>query len=322
MKNLKKLLIALLAVSCAAAFVSCDDKDAPTLKEILERGDTVQLVTPSGLAISGSVLSWNAVENARTYVVRIEGVGFLSGVQDTICRLSGVGGLTPGENYRVAVMATGHIAVVGTDTVNYSDSEWSEEVEYVAVAQLPPPTKLRIYSTILTWDKVEGATNGYEIWFQGVNGLGYSVQSSPHDFADKAWLRTGEAIISVRACATEDFATSEGSNAVTYIKSTPSISGTFNFSEVGHNYNYYSLAEFEQVFSLGAIPTSFTLTGVAEAALYGEILGVYENIFTAKGVTFIANSVDYVETVTRNSARLSINVTLPDNSIATLYFEK
>jgi hypothetical protein len=333
MNSLKKLLIALLAVSCAAVFASCDDEDAPTLKDILER-EPVQLGTPSGLAINGTVLSWNAVQNARTYAVRIEGVGLFSGLPSNSHGL-GVG-LTSGETYRVAVMAKEHI----TDTVNYSDSEWSEEIEYlhyvvdgdsIVIGQLATPTNLRINGTVLTWDTVARAIGygevGYSAYFESKRlpfPPSFSSGGRPLlDFADDVMFYTGEVIITVSASAYaiegRGWANSGPSNAVTFEKLTPPISGLMWISGVYHSDNSYGLSDFEQLTGL-SMSYSVELIDVAESALYDAVIELYQGVFAAQGVTILDNFLDFYRETPSGKGWFPVHVTLPDNSFATLQF--
>ena len=104
-----------------------------------------QLATPTNVVINGTVLSWDAVENATHYVVYINATE--EKVTETSFDLSGKAQL----NDVICVKATAD---------GYKDSNKSAGLIYnpEGLTQLSAPSGLVIVGTTLSWEPVANAT--------------------------------------------------------------------------------------------------------------------------------------------------------------------
>jgi len=113
-----------------------------------------QLATPTNVVINGTVLSWDAVENATHYVVYINATE--EKVTETSFDLSGKAQL----NDVICVKATAD---------GYKDSNKSAGLIYnpEGLTQLSAPSGLVIVGTTLSWEPVANATS-YVVYIEGV----------------------------------------------------------------------------------------------------------------------------------------------------------
>ena len=164
-KTLLRLLIIIVFALAAVAVVGCKPKVPPGPPEPPEPpvpgGDdppVVQLIelnAPTGLSLSGDVVSWGRVENASGYVVKIEGTNFNVTVPTTETSCSLLSKLSKDGAFDVTVKSVG-------DNVTYKDSDYSAEKATYYCG--------KISATVLEFSKVDG---GY-----GVTGFKEN-QSTP-----------------------------------------------------------------------------------------------------------------------------------------------
>ena len=158
-KTLLRLLIIIVFALAAVAVVGCEpevppgppgpgDDDPPAVQ-------LIELNAPTGLSLSGDVVSWGRVENASGYVVHIVGSHFDVTVSVTETSYSLLPKLNKDGAFDVTVRSVG-------DNVTYKDSHYSaEKITYYCG---------KISATVLEFSKVDG---GY-----GVTGFKEN-QSTP-----------------------------------------------------------------------------------------------------------------------------------------------
>lgn len=150
-KTLLRLLIIIVFALAAVAVVGCKPKVPPGPPEPPEPpvpgGDdppVVQLIelnAPTGLSLSGDVVSWGRVENASGYVVHIVGSHFDVTVSVTETSYSLLPKLNKDGAFDVTVRSVG-------DNVTYKDSHYSaEKITYYCG---------KISATVLEFSKVDG----------------------------------------------------------------------------------------------------------------------------------------------------------------------
>ena len=164
-KTLLRLLIIIVFALAAVAVVGCEPEvppGPPGPPEPPGPGDddppVVQLIelnAPTGLSLSGDVVSWGRVENASGYVVKIEGTNFNVTVPTTETSCSLLSKLSKDGAFDVTVKSVG-------DNVTYKDSDYSAEKTTYYCG--------KISATVLEFSKVDG---GY-----GVTGFKEN-QSAP-----------------------------------------------------------------------------------------------------------------------------------------------
>ena len=164
-KTLLRLLIIIVFALAAVAVVGCKPKvppGPPGPPEPPGPGDNdppvvqlIELNAPTGLSLSGDVVSWGRVENASGYVVKIEGTNFNVTVPTTETSCSLLSKLSKDGAFDVTVKSVG-------DNVTYKDSDYSAEKATYYCG--------KISATVLEFSKVDG---GY-----GVTGFKEN-QSTP-----------------------------------------------------------------------------------------------------------------------------------------------
>ena|GEM_PF-2362721 len=133
--------------------------------------ETPQLETPAGLEIYESdhwtmILKWNAVPDAQSYVVEIDGASY--GANQTSYSLSS---LTTAKTYSIRVRAIG-------DGVNFRNSEWSAPVSYTVEPTEPPSGNIEDMSCRQIIDYI----------FANVQQTPYMTQRTPEpDWEDWGW---------------------------------------------------------------------------------------------------------------------------------------
>jgi len=152
------------AITIVAVGNGITHSDSPASASInyVVSSSSTQLPAPTGLAINGSTLTWNAVTNATGYIIRDNGsqIGVSTGASYSLA------GVTSAGTHPLSVVATG-------DSVNYFMSQPSAAVNYVVSGTpLAAPTGLNINGSILTWNAVTNAS-GYKIRAAG-NQIGTS----------------------------------------------------------------------------------------------------------------------------------------------------
>jgi len=123
--------------------------------------DLPDLPAPTGLAIDGTVLRWNAVEHAAGYRVYAGEVPVSAQVSVTEFDLADASPALTQGSHRISVMA-----IANPETHN--NSPRSETVDFEVepdpdLPYLPAPTGLAIDGTVLRWNAVEHAA-GYRVY--------------------------------------------------------------------------------------------------------------------------------------------------------------
>ena len=161
-KTILRVLVIIAFALAAIAVVGCEPEVPPGPPEPPGPGDNdppvvqlIELNAPTGLSLSGDVVSWGRVENASGYVVKIEGTNFNVTVPTTETSCSLLSKLSKDGAFDVTVKSVG-------DNVTYKDSDYSAEKATYYCG--------KISATVLEFSKVDG---GY-----GVTGFKEN-QSTP-----------------------------------------------------------------------------------------------------------------------------------------------
>ena len=153
-KTLLRLLIIIVFALAAVAVVGCEP-EVPPGPSPTPGAELIELNAPTGLSLSGDVVSWGRVENASGYVVHIVGSHFDVTVSVTETSYSLLPKLNKDGAFDVTIRSVG-------DNVTYKDSHYSaEKITYYCG---------KISATVLEFSKVDG---GY-----GVTGFKEN-QSTP-----------------------------------------------------------------------------------------------------------------------------------------------
>lgn len=132
--------------------------------------------------VATGYLSWDEVENARGYVIGIDGKEVKTTANRYSLKSFGIGEI----NMEVYAVAKGYA----------SSSAVSYKVNKTVLAS---PTNVKILGTQLSWDGVEGAT-GYTV---RINGREYDESTTTFDFAQISLTEGDEYSVSVRANAAQ-----------------------------------------------------------------------------------------------------------------------
>ena len=153
-KTILRVLVIIAFILAAIAVVGCEP-EVPPGPSPTPGAELIELNAPTGLSLSGDVVSWGRVENASGYVVKIEGTNFNVTVPtiETSCSL--LSKLSKDGAFDVTVKSVG-------DNVTYKDSDYSAEKATYYCG--------KISATVLEFSKVDG---GY-----GVTGFKEN-QSTP-----------------------------------------------------------------------------------------------------------------------------------------------
>jgi formylglycine-generating enzyme required for sulfatase activity len=139
-----------LAAAITFILVACNNPFFPAKRTIDNSGLPQQLAAPTNLQINGTTLTWDAVTNASSYMVDIDGTEYPSASASFSLSV-----LTNYKNYTIKVKALG-------DGEAYTDSVWSSTKSYSlpepqGIPALATPVNLQINETNLTWDVVADA---------------------------------------------------------------------------------------------------------------------------------------------------------------------
>ena len=140
-KTILRVLVIIAFILAAIAVVGCEpeppgpgDDDPPVVQ-------LIELNAPTGLSLSGDVVSWGRVENASGYVVHIVGSHFDVTVSVTETSYSLLPKLNKDGAFDVTIRSVG-------DNVTYKDSHYSaEKITYYCG---------KISATVLEFSKVDG----------------------------------------------------------------------------------------------------------------------------------------------------------------------
>lgn len=208
MNILKKRLSAIivtvaLALSCViaiAALAGC------------KKDKNKALSVPANVTVSGSTLSWDAVEGAEEYTVKInDGIVTTSSVTYDLSSSAAVALLKTGEN---------SLAVKANATESNAESAYSEAVTYNyqpnTTTKLATPANVKVENDTLKWDAVANAS-GYTVKI-GTNET-TKVSATSLDLtatAVEALLVKGDNSLYVKANGTGNYTDGDYSAAVTY----------------------------------------------------------------------------------------------------------
>ena len=138
-KTILRVLVIIAFILAAIAVVGCEPE--PPGPSPTPGAELIELNAPTGLSLSGDVVSWGRVENASGYVVHIVGSHFDVTVSVTETSYSLLPKLNKDGAFDVTVRSVG-------DNVTYKDSHYSaEKITYYCG---------KISATVLEFSKVDG----------------------------------------------------------------------------------------------------------------------------------------------------------------------
>ena len=139
-KTILRVLVIIAFALAAVAVVGCEP-EVPPGPSPTPGAELIELNAPTGLSLSGDVVSWGRVENASGYVVHIVGSHFDVTVSVTETSYSLLPKLNKDGAFDVTVRSVG-------DNVTYKDSHYSaEKITYYCG---------KISATVLEFSKVDG----------------------------------------------------------------------------------------------------------------------------------------------------------------------
>ena len=139
-KTILRVLVIIAFALAAIAVVGCEP-EVPPGPSPTPGAELIELNAPTGLSLSGDVVSWGRVENASGYVVHIVGSHFDVTVSVTETSYSLLPKLNKDGAFDVTVRSVG-------DNVTYKDSHYSaEKITYYCG---------KISATVLEFSKVDG----------------------------------------------------------------------------------------------------------------------------------------------------------------------
>lgn len=182
---MRKLLLLIMVLIVGVVLIGCD------------RDITIELNAPANVSLTGSVVSWDAVEDAEGYRVVVNVTPH--NVTTTSFDL-GTLGLAPGS-YTITIVATAGTSV----------SLPSSSVTFVVIdeTELTQPTITGITDGVLAWSAVDTA----ESYVVSIAGNDYPVSTTSFDLGE-LFLSEGDYPVTVTALRGED--ASEPSLAATY----------------------------------------------------------------------------------------------------------
>ena len=139
-KTILRVLVIIAFILAAIAVVGCEP-EVPPGPSPTPGAELIELNAPTGLSLSGDVVSWGRVENASGYVVKIEGTNFNVTVPTTETSCSLLSKLSKDGAFDVTVKSVG-------DNVTYKDSDYSAEKATYYCG--------KISATVLEFSKVDG----------------------------------------------------------------------------------------------------------------------------------------------------------------------
>ena len=139
-KTILRVLVIIAFTLAAVAVVGCEP-EVPPGPSPTPGAELIELNAPTGLSLSGDVVSWGRVENASGYVVKIEGTNFNVTVPTTETSCSLLSKLSKDGAFDVTVKSVG-------DNVTYKDSDYSAEKATYYCG--------KISATVLEFSKVDG----------------------------------------------------------------------------------------------------------------------------------------------------------------------
>ena len=139
-KTILRVLVIIAFILAAVAVVGCEP-EVPPGPSPTPGAELIELNAPTGLSLSGDVVSWGRVENASGYVLHIVGSHFDVTVSVTETSYSLLPKLNKDGAFDVTIRSVG-------DNVTYKDSHYSaEKITYYCG---------KISATVLEFSKVDG----------------------------------------------------------------------------------------------------------------------------------------------------------------------
>ena len=219
------------------------------------------LAMPTGLLINGANLSWNAVPNADSYTVSVDGAE-----HKAFTNSFSLQGLTEPGIYNIKVRADGNGTV-------FLDSEFSVSYSHLVSQTLPAPTGLRIDGTNLRWSAVLNAVS-YTVL---INGTEHTVTGTSHSLLG---LPAGIYTVSVRANGNRvTFLDSEFSSSYSHVVQTLSAPSGLRIEGTNLRWNAVPNAAGYTVVINGI---EHTVTGTSHS-LVGLPLGIHTIRVRANG---------------------------------------
>ena len=154
-----------------------------------------KLATPYNLALENGYITFDEIEFASGYKLRINGVNYTLSLSDIPYYLEGTGG----DTYNIEVMALGDNS--------YLNSDYSQTEESIEVYQIEKVKNIKIENETVSWDEIAG-TLTYEILLKNYSqenytrDEGYYFTSNTNSFS-LSEVSTGKYNIKVRAMGTQ-----------------------------------------------------------------------------------------------------------------------
>ena len=205
-------------------FLSANGNIASNLSNTVTVNLTGQLAAPTGVAVSGTTLSWSAVTNAQGYRIYVGGTARtttqITGTTFNLATLNLAAG-----SHNIQVRALGN----GTTTLN---SSLSSSVNF-SPGSVAAPSNLNITNTNLSWNAVSNAV-GYRIYVDGTaRTTGTEITVTNFNLATLN-LGVGSYSVQVRALGngttTRD---SELSSSINFVVQTIQLEAPTNLSVQG-----------------------------------------------------------------------------------------
>jgi hypothetical protein len=131
----------------------------------------IVLGIPNGLEINDKILTWEEVDNAKSYIIDIDGEEYKADEAEySLDKLIEI------KVYEIKIKAIGNGEI-------YFDSEWSEIIKYTVSMNLNAPSGLEIDDKILTWGEVENAES-YIIDIDGMEKTSENANYSLDELVD------------------------------------------------------------------------------------------------------------------------------------------
>ena len=219
----------------------------------------VQLDAPV-ITLNGNVASWTTVENAVSYELVVS--GFSLG-NDNILSWD----LEDGETIKVKAIGDG---------VYYLDSDWSNEVTYVAAVQLTVPT-ITLKSNVASWTAIENAVS----YIISVNGV--ESETTELKYSDR-----NDFVIKVKAIG----------DGVRYLDSDWSeelIYTAIRFAHAGTEEDPFTVEDIQKIFATLSKGEIYSLDGVKQkvyVAGYVTTVGTVSNNGKYQSKFYIADALD------------------------------
>lgn len=188
----------------------------------------VRLATPASLTVTGTTLTWTAIQYATGYVIDVDGIRYTSATSSfDLTTLK-----TP-KTYKIQVQASGN-------GLTMLESLWSAQASYT-IYKLSAPASVSVSGTTLSWSSVSNAI-GYKI---DIDGATYTTSGTSYSLSGLSAVKTYTVRVQARGNNTTHV-DSDWSSSATYrisklgTPATPTISGkTLSWGAVSSASGYY-----------------------------------------------------------------------------------